>query len=159
MTGAKLPPRAALNRRGVLRAGVAGSLALLGTQARACEFFTNTLRIFHPWARATLEDETTAMVFMKFDEVREDDRLIGVQTMLATGAEIAGQGAQGRRGVVDLLIPRGQTTELNEAGVHLRLLDLQWQLQVLRAYPMDLIFEKGGTIKANLSIDFPRTAS
>ena len=96
---------------------------------------------------------------MKFDEVREDDRLIGVQTMLATAAEIAGQGVKGRGGIVDLPIPRGSTTELSETGVYLRLLDLQWQLQVLRAYPLDLIFEKGGTIKASLSIDFPRGAS
>lgn len=148
-----------MHRRGLLRAGVAGSLVLLGAPARACEFFTPTLRVFHPWARATLEDDTTARVFMKFDDVREDDRLIGVQTMLANGAEIAGPGVKRRDGVVDLAIPRGQTTELNEAGLHLRLLDLQWQLQVLRSYPLDLLFEKGGIVKASLSIDFPYPAS
>lgn len=147
------------SRRRLLQLGLAGGVAGLGAPARACEFFTGTLRVFHPWARATLEDETTARVFMKFDEVREDDRLIGVQTMLATGAEIAGPGVPRRDGVVDLPIPQGRTLELSEAGIHLRLLDLQWQLQVLRAYPMDLIFEKGGTIKATLSIDFPRAAS
>lgn len=152
-------PGSAWQRRGLLRAGLAGGLVLLGTPARACEFFTGTLRIFHPWARATLEDETTARVFMKFDEVQDDDRLIGVQTMLATGAEVVGPGIARRDGVVDLPIARGQTLELREGGIHLRLLDLQWQLQVLRAYPLDLIFEKGGTIKATLSVDFPRAAS
>lgn len=132
---------------------------LLGVPARACEFFTPTLRVFHPWARATLEDDTTARVFMKFDEVREDDRLIGVQTMLATGAEIGGPGVKRRDGIVDLPIPRGETTLLDETGTHLRLLDLQWQLQVLRSYPLDLIFEKGGTVRVSLSIDFPSAAS
>lgn len=159
MVSAKPPPVTLPNRRRALRSGLAGGLALLGAQARACEFFTGTLRVFHPWARATLEDETTAMVFMKFDEVREDDRLVGVRTMLSTGAEIAGQGVKSPGGVVDLPIPRGRTTELSENGVYLRLLDLQWQLQVLRAYPLDLVFGKGGTVKATLSIDFPRSAS
>lgn len=148
-----------MHRRGALRTGLAGGLVLLGVPARACEFFTPTLRVFHPWARATLEDDTTARVFMKFDEVREDDRLIGVQTMLATGAEIGGPGVKRRDGIVDLPIPRGETTLLDETGTHLRLLDLQWQLQVLRSYPLDLIFEKGGTVRVSLSIDFPSAAS
>lgn len=76
-----------------------------------------------------------------------------------TGAEIGGPGVKRRDGIVDLPIPRGETTLLDETGTHLRLLDLQWQLQVLRSYPLDLIFEKGGTVRVSLSIDFPSAAS
>lgn len=153
-----------MDRRRALRWGLASALGAglgLGSgSARACEFFTRTLRVTHPWARATLLDETSAVVCMKFDEVLQDDRLIGVQTMLATAAAI-GHGRRTDadelpRSGVDLFIPKGQTTVLTEEGTHLRLLDLQWQLQVARAYPLDLIFEKGGRVQALLTIDFLR---
>ncbi len=144
-----------VSRRRLLQAGLASSFGLWAGSARACEFYTSTLRVTHPWARATLVDATSAVVCMKFDEVQQDDRLIGVETMLATGAEIGGQGASGG---MNLLIPKGQTTLLSEGGSYLRLLDLQWQLQVARAYPLDLIFEKGGRLQATLTIDFARSA-
>jgi copper(I)-binding protein len=146
-----------LQRRAVLRLGLVSGLSLCAagfvSNARACDFSTNTLRVNHPWTRATAEDATSAIVCMHFDQVQEDDRMIGVETMVAAGAEIGGIGA---RKDVDVLIPKGQTVYLSEAGTYLRLLGLKMPLEVGRAYPMLLTFEKGGNLMTDLNISFAR---
>lgn len=64
--------------------------------ARACEFFSTHLRIFHPWTRATAEGDTFAVLCMSFDEVRASDRLIRVESPVATHAELSGAAAGAR---------------------------------------------------------------
>ena len=138
-------------RRRWLQTGLAlGSLPALPA-ARACEFFSTTLRVTHPWTRASVAGATTAVECMTFDEVLQDDRLIGVETPLAERAEIGGGAANAG---LDLSIPAGQTTALTESGVHLRLLALRQPLLISRTYPLRLVFEKGGAIDADLSVDY-----
>ncbi|MEK8050019.1 copper chaperone PCu(A)C [Ideonella sp. DXS22W] len=141
-----------LPRRQCLRAALGLGAAGLLPSARACEFFAPTLRIFHPWTRATAEGADEAVVSMKFDGVQRADRLVGVQTPVALHADIAGALA---RPVVDFAIPAGRDSELAEGGTWLRLSGLQMPLHVGRAYPLTLQFEHGGEVPAQLSIDFP----
>ena len=63
----------------------ATGLGALHRPARACEFFSSHLRIWHPWTRATRVDADTARLCMRFDEVQTSDRLIGVKTPVAGG--------------------------------------------------------------------------
>jgi copper(I)-binding protein len=140
-----------IQRRRVLQAGVAAGVALLAPSARACEFFTTTLRVTHPWARATRLGSRGAIVSMVFDEVTETDRLIAVSTPVATGAQLGGQG--GTR-PIDFVIPQGRTSTLSEQGVFVRLVGLRHPLELARAYPLTLEFEKGGKVEADLSIDY-----
>lgn len=146
-----------IQRRRLLRGGLqAGlSLGLLGLlpQARACEYFGPNLRITHPYTRATQPGETSIAVTMKFDEVTQADRLIGVQTPVAEGAEIGGLLA---RPTVDFVIPEGEETWLREDRTYLRLVGLKHPLQVARTYPMTLVFERGGPVPATLNIDYAR---
>ena len=136
-------------RRAALRAGLAFGAALALPQARACEFFADNLRITHPWCRATRLTATSAAVSMVFDEVTRDDRLIGVQTMVAESAEIGGQLA---RPEVDFAIPQGVETHLSEGGSYLLLTGLKFPLQIARTYPMVLTFEHGGVVQAQLNV-------
>ena len=138
---------------GGLQLGVTGGLALVAMPARACEFFASTLRVTHPWTRATGDDDTTAIVCMRFDEVRVDERLIGIETPLATGAELGGARA-GQRLVVD--IPRDRETLLSEHGTFIRLTGLLTPLEVGRAYPMNLLFAVAGPLRAELTVDYAR---
>ena len=141
-----------IHRRRLLQTGLAVGVALLAPSARACEFFTTTLRVTHPWARATMAGRGRgAIVSMVFDEVSASDRLIGVSTPVAEAAELGGQG--GTR-ALNFAIPQGRTSALSEAGVYLRLVGLRHSLELARAYPLTLVFEKGGTIEADLSIDY-----
>ena len=140
-----------IRRRVVLHSGLAVGVALLAPAAHACEFFGINLRVTHPWTRATAEGATTALVNLKFDQVMQDDRLIGVETPVAEAAEVVG--ADAGTGV-DVSIPAGETTSLGEGGATVRLVGLKMPLEVGRSYPLKLVFEKGGVIDATLNVDY-----
>jgi periplasmic copper chaperone A len=140
------------SRRGVLCTGLALGTSLV-LPARACEFNSANLRITHPWTRATQADASTAVVCMKFDEVRQPDRLIAVESPVAEGAQMGGLAAGP---AVDLVIPAGQETLLSEAGTHVLLVGLKFPLEVARSYPLRLVFERGGVVEAMLSVDYTR---
>lgn len=149
-----------LHRRRCLQAGLALGSTLWLPRARACEFFSAHLRITHPWTRASAPGATTAVVCMKFDEVLQPDRLIAVETPVAQGVELVGMdaGAAGTdtpRGL-NFPIPAGRETLLDEAGPHLRLLGLQFPMEVAREYPLKLVFEKGGAVNATLNVAYTR---
>jgi hypothetical protein len=141
----------ALPRRRLLIA--LGATALV-PPARACEFFSSHLRIWHPWTRATRVDADTAKLCMRFDEVRLADRLIGIETPVAGGARLAGPGAPEGRQDLSLPIREGQELTLAEDGLHIELLDLQQPLQVGRSFPLRLVFESAGTVEAALNVDY-----
>ena len=139
------------HRRTVLRWSLASAAATALPAARACEYYTGTLRVTHPWTRATAADATTAVLCMRIDEVQEDDRLISVATPVAEGAEMGGSEAGMR---VDVPIPQGSLLELTDSGLHVRLTGLRHALQVGREYPLTLGFERSGLVLARLSVDF-----
>lgn len=142
-----------LHRRGLLHAGLACGAALLLPSARACEFFAASLRVTHPWTRATAHDANTAVVCMKFDEVTLDDRLVGVTTPVASGAQMGGISAGP---AVDFAIPAGRETLLSEEGTFVRLTGLKLPLEVGRQYPLRLVFAQGGIVESTLSVDYTR---
>jgi len=139
----------------VLRVGVALGAAAILPPSRACEFYTSTLRVIHPWTRATGE-ATTAVLCMRIDEVSEEDALIGVATPVASGAELVAP--DGSVGELFLPIPAGRETILSDDGVHVRLTGLLHPLLIARQYPLKLQFQKGGQVLANLNVDFLRPA-
>ena len=147
-----MKPSPESQRRRLLHAGLAAGAALwLPSRARACEYFSPTLRVLHPWTRASPHGATTAMVSMKFDEVTEGDRLIAVSTPVAAAAEMGGQSAAP---AVDFAVPAGRESELSEHGTYLRLVGLKLPLEVGRSYPLKLTFEVGGIVAATLSVDY-----
>ena len=139
-----------LTRRHALRAVLAAGPQLPVRPARACEFWASNLRITHPWTRETAEDATTAVISMKFGDVAEDDRPIGVQTPVASGAELSGAAAKRE---VDCAIPKGCESVLSQQGTFIRLLGLQYPLDAGRAYPMRLGFPRGGVVAVDLTVD------
>jgi periplasmic copper chaperone A len=139
-----------LHRRGVLHSIAVLGISTLTPKVHACEYFASTLR---PWTRATAPDARFAVVCMKLDEVSEAERLVGVQTPVAEGAEIVGPGA---RPGVDLSIPAGSEIQMSEHGLHLRLLGLRHPLEAARSYPLVLHFEKAGAVSTTLNVDYAR---
>lgn len=138
-------------RRELLRATAALGLLGLAPQSRACEYFTTTLRVTHPWTRATASDANSAILITRFDEVTSTDRLIAVETPVAGRAELVTGNTTGK---IDLEIPEGLLTELSEDGTYIRLLDLAHPLKLGRSYPLLLSFEKGGIAHATLNVDY-----
>jgi copper(I)-binding protein len=140
-------------RRHALQAGLALGTLLWLPRVQACEFETGTLRVTHPWARATGPGEDTAVLGMKLDEVTAADRLVLVQTPVAASAAIGGKGA---RPVVDLPIAVGQEMVLDEGGTYIQLIGLKHPLLPGREYPLVLGFEKSGMFEATVSVDYER---
>ncbi len=138
-------------RRRLLQAACAAGLSALLPAARACEYFTTTLRITHPWTRASDSGADSAVISMKFDDVTRSDRLIAVTTPVAEGAELGGRLAAPE---VNFPIPAGRETQLSEIGTFVRLTGLKHPLEMGRSYPMTLVFEHGGSVAATLSIDY-----
>lgn len=127
------------------------ALALAAPALHAHEFFTGKLTVIHPWTGATEPGQTSVVVSMKFEDVTETDRLIGVRTPVAEGAELGGTGA-GK--ALDFEIPAGRDSELRADGTYLRLTGLTMPLYQGREYPLTLVFEKAGPIRCALLIDF-----
>lgn len=141
-----------LHRRRWLGHGLALGLApFLPGRARACEFFSTTLRIEHPWTRATREGDRFAAVNMKFNEVTVDDRLVGAHTPVAARA---GMGGVAAATLIDFAIPAGRLSALSEEHTYLRLEGLRHALEVGRTYPLTLVFEKGGEVLAAFDVDY-----
>lgn len=140
-------------RRHALHAGLALGAMLWWPRARACEFVTGTLRVTHPWTRATGPGEDTALLGMKLDEVTEPDRLVLVQSPVATSAAIGGKGA---RDSVDLSIDVGQEIVLDQHGTYIQLIGLKHALHPGRAYPLVLGFEKSGVFNTTVTVDYER---
>jgi copper(I)-binding protein len=124
-------------------------MALVLPPAHACEFVTDTLRVTHPWSRATEPGAHFALLGMRIDQVTQADRLIEVSTPIATGAELAE--APGRP--LDLEILPGSELDFSEVGVHVRLTGLKAQLFTGRDYPLTLVFQQGGVVYARLIVD------
>lgn len=140
-------------RRHLLLAACALPMGL-SHPAKACDFFSSRLRIWHPWTRATRVDADTAKVCMRFDEVRQTDRLIGIETPVAGGGRLAGPDIPPDRAGLSLLIRQGEELTLTEDGVHIELLDLQHPLQVGRTFALRLIFEHAGAVETALNVDY-----
>lgn len=145
--------RSTFDRRVALRLGAAFGAGLLMKPVAACEIPAGTFTIVHPWARATADDAVAAAVCMTFHEVVESDRLVGAESPVCERAEMGGTGAGP---LVDFLIPEGQTTVLSEEGTFLRLVGLKFPLPVGRQYPLTLMFQKAGPVRASLHIDYVR---
>jgi copper(I)-binding protein len=145
-----------VTRRSALQIGAYVSAALAFPAARAHEYFSTSLTVYHPWTRASAPGATGAVVSMKFDEVQVTDSLIGAQSPIFEGSEFGGVGVtdSNRKGF-KYVIQAGQPAELTEAGTYLRVLGLKFPLEIGREYPMTLIFSKSGSLKAALLIDFP----
>jgi periplasmic copper chaperone A len=138
------------NRRDVMRTATALGAALAIPGARACEAFATTLRVTHPWTRASRANATTAAINLLIDQVSRDDRLIGVTSPVAAGAELVGRDIGP---ALDLRIPQGQEIELDEARTHIRLVGLNQPLLIGRSYPLQLDFVQGGIVRMFLSVD------
>jgi len=142
-----------VHRRGVFHAGFALAGSLLLPSARACEFYSDNLTIVHPWTRASAQGATSAVVSMGFKDVVRSDRLVDASSPLAEGVELGGRG---ERRAIDFLVQEGQSPELSETGVHLRLTALRHPLEVGRQYPLTLVFEKTGPIPTQLTVEYTR---
>lgn len=81
------------------------------------------------------------------------DQLIGVEVGFAGGAALHATDAAAMTAVAAIEIPAGDTTLLDDGGLHLMLTDLARDLAVGDMVPVTLIFAKGGRVEVPFMVD------
>ena len=137
-------------------AAVAGIAAASG--ALAHEYQLRTLRIDHPFARATPPGARAGGVFLSVENTGDrTDRLLTVSTPVAGTAElhqmVMDAGVMRMRAVEGLDVKPGDRLVLKPGAYHVMLTDLKRPLHAGETVPMTLGFEKAGTIKVDVEVE------
>lgn len=133
------------------------ALCALVATAVAHEYYTASFKIIHPWAEPTEPGASMAPVYLKFEEISADDRLIGARSVFAGKVELrsplkAGVLAETSAPLGAVAVTAGSTTSLGPTSAHLLMLELKAPLLMGRSYPLTLVFEKSGAIDTMLSV-------
>jgi copper(I)-binding protein len=134
------------------------ALAVSSTALCAHEYRTDSLRIIHPFARATPPGARTGAVFFTVDNAgKETDRLLRASTPIAAGVVLHQMALEGgimkMRAVPSVEVRSGGRLELKPSGYHLMLLDLKQPLKVGEKFPLTLTFEDAGTILISVWVE------
>lgn len=139
---------------------VAAMALAMGT-AHAHEYTVGSLKIGHPWARATPKGAAVAGGYLTITNTgKEPDRLIGGTAAFAGRFEIHEMSHDGgvmkmRELPKGLEIKPGQTVEFKPGSFHVMFMDLKQPL-VKDQTPRPkgtLVFEKAGTVEVEYAIE------
>jgi copper(I)-binding protein len=112
------------------------------------------LDIMGPFSRGTLD--RGAVFFTVVNNGEEDDTLIGANIDIAGSTEIhetvMEDGQAQMRPIEGLDIPAGEETVLEPGGFHVMMLDLPEPLEVGQTFPVELTFEKAGTVEFTVEV-------
>jgi len=134
------------------------ALALLVTSAMAHDYKVGSLKIDHPWARATPKGASVGGGYMKITNTgTTPDRLVGGSSTVSGRFEVhemsMDNGIMRMRPLKDgLEIKPGQTVELKPGSFHIMLLDLKQPLKENERVKGTLTFEKAGTVEVEYAV-------
>jgi len=134
------------------------AMAMSSAALCADSYLADSLRIDHPFARATPPGAKTGGVFVTIDNAsNQSDRLLRASTPIAAGVVlhqmVVDGGVMKMRAVPSLEINPGGRLELRPNGYHLMLLDLKQPLKVGEKFPLTLTFERGGAILISVVVE------
>jgi copper(I)-binding protein len=136
-------------------------VAFVASTVQAHEYNLGSLKIAHPWARATPKGATVAGGYLKITNTgTAPDRLIGGSAAFAGRFEIHEMSHQGdvmkmRHLPRGIEIKPGQTVELKPGSVHLMFMELKQPLvKDQKPRPKGtLVFEKAGTVEVEYAVE------
>lgn len=137
----------------------AAALAVsLSTAALAHDYTVGSLKIDHPWARASAGKAANGAAFLSVVNSGADDRLVAAETPVADRAELhthtMENGVMKMRQVEGgIAIPAGQTVMLQPGGLHVMLFGLKAPLKEKDSVPLTLTFEKAGSVKVDIKVE------
>ncbi len=130
-------------------------------EADAHEYTVGSIKIGHPWARATPKGASVAGGYLKITNTgKEPDRLIGGSVAFAGRFEVHEMSHEGgvmkmRHLPKGLEIKPGETVELKPGSYHLMFMDLKQPL-VKDQTPRPkgtLVFEKAGSVEVEYAVE------
>ena len=126
--------------------------------ARGDDFEFGTLKVVHPFARATPPGAKSGGVYMSIENTGDKpDTLVGVSSTVA--ADVAVHQMQMEGGVMKMSaapaiqIKPHATLALGPGGYHVMLSDLRAPLKVGERFPLQLRFEKAGKIDVSVTVE------
>jgi copper(I)-binding protein len=133
------------------------SLAFAGLAA-AHDYQAGTIKVDHPWTRATAPGAQVGVGYMKItNNGAAPVQLIGASTPAAARVEVHTMSMDGgvmrMRAVPSLTIPARGTVELKSGGLHLMLIGLKKPLVVEDLVPLTLNFSGGITLNVELYVE------
>ncbi len=137
---------------------LSAAIALFGLPAAAHDYTLGTLKIGHPWSRATPPSAPSAGGFLTVTNTGTTaDRLISASSPAAGQVQIHEMKMDGtvmrmRELEKGLEIPPGATVALAPGGFHLMLMELKSPLKEATRVPVTLVFEKAGKIDVELAV-------
>lgn len=139
-----------------LAAAALAVFSLQGT-ALAHDYQIGSLRIAHPWARATVPGQSAGGAFLRLENRGEADRLLSARSDAAASVELHTMTMDGNimrmRELDAVALPAGQTVEFKPGGLHIMLRELKAPLKQGERVPLTLRFEKAGEVKVELSVE------
>jgi len=128
------------------------------SMAAAHEYTLGSLKIVHPWTRATPAGATTAVGYLKITNTGSTPmRLTGATTAAAQRVEIHVMsmtgGVMSMRPVQGVDIAAGATVKLELGGIHLMLIGLRKPLLQEQMIPLTLAFAGGKTVAIELYVE------
>ena len=132
--------------------------AFAASAASAHDYLLKSLKIDHPFARATPPGAKTGGVFVSVENTgTQSDRLLGVSSPVAGVAELhqmsVDAGVMRMRGVAALEVRPGETLELKPGGYHVMLSGLRQPLKVGDRFPMTLTFQNAGAVEVSVWVE------
>src|SRR5262249_46290126 len=117
----------------------------------------STIKVEKAWARATTAPGATGVVYLTLENTGSvPDRLIGVTTPVAATASLHVMVMDGNmmmmRPVDAVDIKQGQEIDLRPNGLHIMLTNVRERLQEGGEFPLQLDFEKAGTISVEIKV-------
>jgi copper(I)-binding protein len=139
---------------------VAAVLAAMATSAALAHDYTvGSLKIDHPWARATPKGASVGGGYMKItNSGTAPDRLVAGSSDISSSFEIHEMKMEG--GVMKMRpvangieIKPGQTVTLDPSGYHVMLVDLKKQLVQGERFKATLEFAKAGKVEVDFVVE------
>ena len=136
---------------------MAAAVLLAGT-AQAHDYTQGSLKINHPWARATVAGAAAGGGFLKIANSGATDRLISAQAEVSNAVELHTMVMEGntmRMRKLDngIELPAGQSVELKPGGLHIMFIELKAPLKQGEKFPLKLKFEKAGEITVDVQVE------
>jgi len=126
--------------------------------ASAHDYALKSLKIDHPFARATPPGAKVAGVFVAVENTgSQSDRLLSVSTPMAGVAELhqmsVDAGVMRMRGVAALEVRPGETLQLKPGGYHVMLSELRQPLKIGDKFPLTLKFQNAGPVEVSVWVE------
>lgn len=125
--------------------------------AFAHDYTLGSLRIDHPWSRATVAGIPNGVAYFVLENNGDtDDRLLAASSPIAKTVELHTHVKDGEvmrmRHVDDISLPAGETVALEPGGLHVMLMGLHEALEEGTTFPMTLDFEHAGSITVDVVV-------